>query len=226
MHRRCCWPPDSERPLCLSLSFTSSHSAARVERVLDDVADLRALRAVELRPVGDVVEDRLRERVRLLEHHPDAAPHLGGVDLRAVEVSRRGTSTRPSTLRAGREVVHAVEAPQHRGLAAARRPDERGDLVGGDVEVDLADRGVPAVVDLDVAGARRRARGFSLGLAPRRRTSSGASTVGSGRVDVGRHVDDVSGAAWVIGQWARIRPRGSCRLTAARRRRSRGGPAW
>ena len=30
MHKRCCCPPDSERPLCFSLSFTSSQSAARV----------------------------------------------------------------------------------------------------------------------------------------------------------------------------------------------------
>ena len=29
MHSRCCWPPESARPDCLSLSLTSSHSAAR-----------------------------------------------------------------------------------------------------------------------------------------------------------------------------------------------------
>ena len=28
MHSRCCWPPERLSPLCLSLSFTSSHSAA------------------------------------------------------------------------------------------------------------------------------------------------------------------------------------------------------
>ena len=29
MHRRCCWPPDSDKPLAASLSLTSSHNAAR-----------------------------------------------------------------------------------------------------------------------------------------------------------------------------------------------------
>ncbi len=30
MQSRCCWPPDNDRPLCFSLSLTSSHNAARV----------------------------------------------------------------------------------------------------------------------------------------------------------------------------------------------------
>ena len=59
--------------------------------------------------------------------------------------------TDPEHLRARRDVVHAVETAQDRGLAATRRPDERGDLLGGDVELDLADRGVAAVLHLDVA---------------------------------------------------------------------------
>ena len=38
------------------------------------------------RPEGDVVVDRLRERVRLLEDHADAAPHLDRIDVARVEV--------------------------------------------------------------------------------------------------------------------------------------------
>ena len=36
--------------------------------------------------------------------------------------------------RAGDGVVHPVEAAQEGGLAAARRPDQRGDLLLGDLD--------------------------------------------------------------------------------------------
>ena len=85
MHRRCCCPPERlER--------------ARLEPVLDLVPERRLLQraldtSVEIvllpehaRPEGDVVVDRLRERVRLLEDHADALAHLDRVDLGAVEV--------------------------------------------------------------------------------------------------------------------------------------------
>ena len=35
MHSRCCWPPDRLLPFCLSLSFTSFHSAALWDEVKD-----------------------------------------------------------------------------------------------------------------------------------------------------------------------------------------------
>ena len=38
------------------------------------------------RPEGDVVVDRLRERVRLLEDHADPATHLDRVDVGRVEI--------------------------------------------------------------------------------------------------------------------------------------------
>ena len=47
--------------------------------------------------VGDVFEDRLRERVRLLEHHPDAAPQADDVERRARRCRRRRSATVPST---------------------------------------------------------------------------------------------------------------------------------
>ena len=56
------------------------------QRPLDDLVEARPCEPGHLRAVGDVVVDRLRERVRLLEHHADAAPHLDRVDLRVVEV--------------------------------------------------------------------------------------------------------------------------------------------
>ena len=85
MHRRCCWPPDSDRPLFLSLSFTSSHSAALPQRLLDSLGHV-ALEAVEPQAEGDVVEDAHRERVRLLEHHADVAAHGDRIDAPLVDV--------------------------------------------------------------------------------------------------------------------------------------------
>ena len=40
MHSRCCWPPDSDSPDCLSLSLTSFHSAARAQAGLDEVVQV------------------------------------------------------------------------------------------------------------------------------------------------------------------------------------------
>jgi hypothetical protein len=46
-------------------------------------------------------------------------------------------------------VVHAVQAAQERRLAAARRADHRDHLVAADVEADVPDRVLVAVVDVD-----------------------------------------------------------------------------
>ena len=63
---------------------------------------------------------------------------------------------------AGHELVHAVEQPEERRLAAARRADERGDLAGLHHEVDVLEHEVVAepgarVTGLERRGARRRA---------------------------------------------------------------------
>ena len=63
---------------------------AAAQRALDDLVHV-ALHAQHPRAEGDVVVDRLGERVRLLEHHADPLAHLDGVDGRAVEVLRRGS---------------------------------------------------------------------------------------------------------------------------------------
>ena len=77
------------------------------------------------------------------------------------------------------EVVHAVEAAQHRRLAAARRADERGDLVLVDVEVDLADGAEVAVVDGEVARLRTPPGRWSAD--GRRARAAGMSTTWPGR---------------------------------------------
>src|ERR687891_2303409 len=77
------------------------------ERALDDLVHA-ALHPEHARAEGDVVVDRLRERVRLLEHHADALAHLDGVHLAAVEVL---AVVEDLALDPGRgdQVVHSVE---------------------------------------------------------------------------------------------------------------------
>ena len=79
MQSRCCWPPDMPSAEVLSRSLTSSHSAAlRSERSTISSSSLFFLVAVDLRAERDVLVDALRERVGLLEDHPDPAADLRG----------------------------------------------------------------------------------------------------------------------------------------------------
>ena len=111
----------------------------------------------------DVVEDRhRRERVRFLEDHADSAPDGDDVDPRVVEVEPVEQDL-PLGAGAVDLFVHAVDAADHRRLAAPRRTDDRGHLVGGEVEVDAAHGVGGAVVGVAGPAARpcrcRAARG-------------------------------------------------------------------
>ena len=138
--------------------------AGHVQPVLDLVPEHRLLAAtarrsrrawtcsriaVDARPVGDVVVDGLGERVGLLEDHPDAAPDGGRRDVAPVQVH---AAVAEVALHPGADdqVVHPVERAQHRGLAAAGRPDERGDLVLVDGQRDVGHRAERAVEDRHV----------------------------------------------------------------------------
>ena len=106
--------------------------------------------AVGARAVGDVVIDGHREGVRLLEDHADALAqdvdvHLVLVDVHAVELDVAGDAA------ALDEVVHAVQAFQKRGFAAAGRTDERGDLLFRDVDIDIFQRMEAAIVQVHIA---------------------------------------------------------------------------
>ena len=87
--------------------------------------------------VGDVLEDRHRERHRLLEHHADLAAQRGQRVVRRRGCSRRRAATSPRARLARIERVDAVEDAQQRRLAAARGADQRGDLLLRDVHVDV-----------------------------------------------------------------------------------------
>ena len=154
MHSRCCWPPDSASPDCLSLSLTSSQMCGPAKAGFDEVVNV-ALVPDDPRPECDVVVDRLRERVRLLEDHADPAADLDRIDVTAVHidavVEHLAFDADP-----GDQVVHAVDRPQERRLAAAGWPDERGDLLRPDVDRDVLHRAERAVIEVQVPEADDR----------------------------------------------------------------------
>ena len=125
-----------------------------VQRPLDPLVEA-PLEPEHARPEGDVVVDRLRERVRLLEDHPDPPPHLDRVDVVRVEVLAVVEDLAADS-RARHEVVHAVEAADQRALAAAGRADEGGHGVLVHVEADALDRDVAAVRHVQVANLEDR----------------------------------------------------------------------
>ena len=104
-----------------SRSLTSSHSAAsrsaRSTRSCEAVLHPQVARGP-----GDVVVDRLRERVGLLEHHPDPPAHLDAVDARAVQVV--AVVEQLTLEREARDrVVHPVQASA--GRSSCRSPTAR-----------------------------------------------------------------------------------------------------
>src|SRR3990172_3212182 len=98
---------------------------------------------------GDIFVDRFGKRVGLLEHHPDPPTYVDDVHRPLVDVPalEQHLASGPE---AGDHVVHAVEAPQQRALAAAGGADDRGYLSGGNGEGDRSQGLEVAVVDLQI----------------------------------------------------------------------------
>ena len=99
--------------------------------------------------VGDVLENRLGERVRFLEHHPDPAAEgddvgAGGVDVPPFD-DDLSLDPRP-----GDDVVHPVQGPQERALAAAGRTDEGRHQVRRDLDGDVLERPLRTVEEIQV----------------------------------------------------------------------------
>src|SRR5690606_39260704 len=90
------------------------------ERLLDDGVEFGTSlsKAMDPRAVRDVFIDRLRERVGLLEHHAYPGAQLHHVHLRAVDIVAVEFDGSFNTSRRN-GVVHPIERPQKRGLAAA-----------------------------------------------------------------------------------------------------------
>src|ERR1700727_2782217 len=104
---------------------------------------------VEPRPEGDVLVDRHRKRGRLLEDHADAGAQQVEIlprleDVLAVEQDLAlGALVRI-------EVVDAVEDAQQRRLSAPGRADESGDPLGIERNVDVLERTVAAIEEIEL----------------------------------------------------------------------------
>src|SRR5450432_360246 len=122
-----------------------------LERALDAHRDLSlVLEAADAQAVGDVLGDGLRERVRALEDHADAAAYGDRIDASAVDgVAVELDLARHAT--AGDELVHAVERAQVGRLAATRGADEGRDVLLGDVHRHGPDALLLAVEDAEIA---------------------------------------------------------------------------
>ena len=119
--------------------MTSSHRPAprRLTSTISSSSALLARQAVDARAIGDVVVDRLRERVRLLEHHADPRAQLHhverpAVDSLAVELDvarRRGSPSIVSFMRLRQR--RKVDLPQPDGPIRAVTSSL------ADVEIDI-----------------------------------------------------------------------------------------
>src|SRR5260370_26961236 len=92
------------------------------------------LRAVNAQAVSNVVENGLGERVGALENHADAAT-IGSDVLREDVLTVEQNFAFEAGAAHG--LVHAGESAEQRGLAAAGKADERGDLICGDAHADV-----------------------------------------------------------------------------------------
>ena len=152
MQSRCCWPPESASADSCSRSFTSSQIAAalRLSSTRAWSADRSRARPLMRSPYATLSKIDFGKRVRLLEHHADPAPEPDDVAARGVDVVAVDEDL---ALDAGArdDVVHPVQRPQERALAAARRPDEGRHEVRADANRDRLERPLRAVEEVQVA---------------------------------------------------------------------------
>src|SRR5215831_966772 len=118
------------------------------QAALDRLLDAALLPAQQPGREGDVVTDGHRERDRSLEHHAHPLPELqelpGGDDVLFVQYDAAfGAASR-------NHVVHPVEHPQERALAAARGPDQCRDALLRDRQADVLQRPELPVPEADL----------------------------------------------------------------------------
>src|SRR5579871_3341822 len=101
------------------------------------------------RSISDVVVDGFGERVGLLEHHAYAGPQLHHIVVLRMDVlTVEGDGARHP--RARDRLVHAIEAAQEGGLAAAGGADHRQYLAAPHIDADLLQCLLLTVEDVDV----------------------------------------------------------------------------
>ena len=143
MHRRCCCPPERERPLLVQLVFDFVPQGGLSKGLLDALFPV-SLVTVQFQPKGHIPVNAHGKGIWLLKYHADMAADSHRVDsglvyIYALKVHVSFKAEPPH------QVVHPVQAPQHRALAAPGRPDEGRDLASLD-----RDDGVPYGFELTV----------------------------------------------------------------------------
>ena len=165
------------RGVQLVLDLVPQRAAA--QRLLDPAVHLGfGNLLVEPDAERDVLIDRHRERRRFLEHHADPGAQQIEIELGIEHVGLVEHQLAGGAL-SRIEVVHPVENPQQRRFAATGWPDEGGDAIGAEREIDVLQRMVLAVVKVEVAG---RDLGRRLGLMGHRRQRPARDTHGYGKV--------------------------------------------
>jgi hypothetical protein len=115
------------------LRVLARREADQREQFVDARGDARSAPAEKPRHRRNVRGDGLmREQAHLLDHVPDPAPELDGIDAQDVFVV-------DEDLARGR-LDEPVDHAQDRRLAASRRSDEDADLAGGNLEAQVVDR--------------------------------------------------------------------------------------
>ena len=143
MATRCCWPPDSAGAgRSANRSISTRRSAFNTRSRIS-----AAGAAAHAQGIGDVLEHRHMRPDRIgLEHHAEAAPLRRHENARGRIADDFVADADPAAgilLKAGH---HA----QRRGLAAARRPQQRDELALADAQIDVADGGEIAELPADL----------------------------------------------------------------------------
>ena len=120
---------------------------------LENIIQRALALAAHAQAVGDVLEHRLREGIRLLEHHADPHAHLDRIDVAREEIRVVGLQHDLALVAIARiKVVHAVEAAQKRRLAASGRSDQRSDAILVHRQIEVVQRAEVAVVETESLG--------------------------------------------------------------------------
>ena len=109
------------------------------------------LEAINAGPKGNVLVDRFRKWVGLLENHANAPTHLDWVDPLVIKVLaiKQHSAGEAAALD---QIIHAVESPQNRGFAAAGRTNKGCYFPLGDFHENIVDSNIfaVAVADADI----------------------------------------------------------------------------
>ena len=104
--------------------------------------------AMDARAIGDIVIDRFRERIRLLEHHSDSGPKQHRIDLRIIYVGPVDFDPPRHAADIDR-IVHPVDTAQECRFAATRGSDKSHDLPSRNIDRYVEKRLLFTVEDRD-----------------------------------------------------------------------------